>query len=50
MMLIHHSINSDWLFNTESRGPQANCFILEINETASPLKSEDSTKQIGTTS
>ena len=34
MMLIQHSVNSDWLFNTQSRVLQADWFILEINEKA----------------
>ena len=32
MMLIHHSVNSDWPFNTQSRVLQADWFILEIDE------------------
>ena len=33
MMLIHvqHSVNSDWLLNTQSRVLQADWLILEIN-------------------
>ena len=34
MMLIQHSVDSDWLFNTQSRVLQADLFILEINEKA----------------
>ena len=34
MMLIQHSVNSDWLFNTQSRVVQLDRFILEINEKA----------------
>ena len=34
MMLIQHSVNSDWLFNTQSRVLQADWFILEINKKA----------------
>ena len=34
MMLIQHSVNSDWLFNTQSRGLQAYRCISEINEQA----------------
>ena len=34
MMLIQHSVNSDWLLNTQSRVLQADWFILEINEKA----------------
>ena len=34
MMLIQHSVNSDWLFNTQLRVLQADWFILEINEKA----------------
>ena len=34
MMLIQYSVNSDWLFNTQSRVLQAGLFILEINEKA----------------
>ena len=33
-MLIQHSVDSDWLFNTQSRVLQADWFILEINEMA----------------
>ena len=33
-MLIQHSINSDWLFNTQSRVLQAERFIREIKERA----------------
>ena len=33
-MLIQLSVNSDWLFNTQSRVLQADWFILEINEMA----------------
>ena len=32
MMLLQHSVNSDWLLNTQSRVLQADWFILEINE------------------
>ena len=32
MMLTQHSVNSDWLFNTQSRVLQADWFRLEINE------------------
>ena len=32
MMLVQHSVNSDWLFNTHSRVLQVGWFILEINE------------------
>ena len=31
MMLIKHSVNSDWLFKTHSRVLQVNWFILEGN-------------------
>ena len=34
MMLIQHSVNSDWLFNTQSRVLQTDWFILEFNEKA----------------
>ena len=34
MMFIQHSVNSDWLLNTQSRVLQADWFILEINEKA----------------
>ena len=34
MMHVQHSVNSDWLFNTQSRVLQADWFILEINEKA----------------
>ena len=34
MMLIQHSVNSDWLFNTQSRVLQADWFILKINKKA----------------
>ena len=34
MMLIQHSVISDWLFNTQSRVLQADWSILEINEEA----------------
>ena len=34
IMLIQHSVNSDWLCNTQSRALQADWFILEINEQA----------------
>ena len=34
MMLIQHSVNSGWLFNTQSRVLQADWFILKINEKA----------------
>ena len=33
-MLIQHSHNSDWLFNTQSTVLQADWLILEINEKA----------------
>ena len=32
MMLLQHSVNSDWLFNTQSRILQADWFLSEINE------------------
>ena len=32
MVLIQHSVISDWLFNTQPRVLQAEWFILEINE------------------
>ena len=32
MMLIQHSVNSDWLFNTQSRVLQAEGLIMENNE------------------
>ena len=31
-MHIQHSVESDWLFDTQSRVLQADWFILEINE------------------
>ena len=34
MMLIQHSVNSDWLLDTQSREPQADWLILENNEKA----------------
>ena len=34
MMLVQYSVNSDWLFNTQSRVLQADWFILEMNEKA----------------
>ena len=34
MMLKKHSVNSDWLFNIQSRVVQADWFILKINEEA----------------
>ena len=34
MMLVEHSVDSDWLFNTQSRVLQAYWFIMEINEKA----------------
>ena len=34
MMLLQHSVDSDWLFNTQSRVLQADLFILEIDEKA----------------
>ena len=34
MMLIQHSVNSDWLFNDQSIVLQADWFIKEINEKA----------------
>ena len=33
-MFIPHSVNSDWLFKTQSRVLQADWFILEFNEMA----------------
>ena len=30
-MLTQHPINSDWLFNTQSKVVQVDWFILEIN-------------------
>ena len=33
-MVVQYSVNSDWLFNTQSRVLQANWFILEMNEKA----------------
>ena len=32
MMLIQHTVNSDWLFNTPSRVLQADWLMLENNE------------------
>ena len=32
MVLIQHSVNSDWLLNTQSKALQAACLILENNE------------------
>ena len=32
MIPIQHSVNSDWLFNTQSKVLQAGWFMLEINE------------------
>ena len=32
MILIQHSVSSDWLFNTQSSVHQADWFIVEINE------------------
>ena len=34
MMLIQHSVNSDWLFNTQSRVLQTDWLMLENNEKA----------------
>ena len=34
MMLIQHSVSSDWLFNTQSSVHQADWFIVEICEEA----------------
>ena len=34
MMLIQHSVNSDWLFDTQSRVLQADWLILENDEKA----------------
>ena len=34
MMLTQHSINSDWLFNTQIKVVQVDWFISEINEKA----------------
>ena len=34
MMLIQHSVNSDWLFNTQSRVLQSKWLILEHNAKA----------------
>ena len=34
MMVILHSVNSDWLFNTQSRELGVDWFILETNEIA----------------
>ena len=34
MMLIQHSVNSDWLFNTQSSILQVDWLILENNEKA----------------
>ena len=34
MMLIQHSVNSDWLFNTQSRVLQADWLMLEYKEKA----------------
>ena len=33
-MLTQHPINSDWLFNTQSKVVQVDWFISEINEKA----------------
>ena len=33
-MLIQHSVNSDWLLNTQSSVHQADWFIVEISEEA----------------
>mgnify|MGYP001800822666 CR=1 FL=1 len=33
-MLVQHSLNSDWLFSTQSRVLQADWFLLETNEKA----------------
>ena len=33
-MLINHSVNYDWLFNTQSRALLADWLILENNEKA----------------
>ena len=35
MMLLQHSVNSDWPFNTQSRVLQADWFILEIDDKVS---------------
>ena len=35
MMLLQHSVNSDWPFNTQSRVLQADWSILEIDEKVS---------------
>ena len=56
MMLIQHSVNSDWLFNSQSRVLQADWFILGINEKATlsinmtylHVKSYHETKHHGT--
>ena len=40
MMLIQPSVNSDWLFNTQSRVLQADWLILETNEKATLFKHE----------
>ena len=32
MILMQHSVNSDWLFNTQSRVLQADWLILENKE------------------
>ena len=34
MLLVQHSINSDWLFNTQSRVMQGDWLMLENNEKA----------------
>ena len=34
IMLMQHSVNSDWLFNPQSKVLQAHWCILEINEKA----------------
>ena len=34
MMLIQHSVNPDWPFNTQSRVLQADWMMLENNEKA----------------
>ena len=32
MVLIQHSVNSDWLFKTQTKALQAACLILENNK------------------
>ena len=34
MILLQHSVNSDWLFNPRSRVLQTDWFLLEINDRA----------------